>query len=345
MLATTGEQGEPMVVPCSCLKNLSWKVKTQFSKTNLRSCIISSFSRPMVLCLKEQPYLCLASGSSICSMKSLLMMSKAVGTGMLVNRAETSKKTSSSSPLMFTDLKWSLKLLLSLTKDGVIPVYLWRILVPYFPVPYFPGLSESYKKIFKYMPIQVCFRGVNTLKSMLMHPKDKISNDQKKDLVYHWECKADGCNSAYIGEMSRALGERVKEHSKSKTLAILKHCKDFHHPLPSISDFNIIDKDPSQITWEAKEAIHIRRLDPSLNRNIGKMSIPHCFDHLLGAKPKHPQVRALVAPQSVDEIAPPSQIPGLNLTQFNNIGNFRPNVAQHIPRPSTRACRARNLFN
>ena len=58
---------------------------------------------------------------------------------------------------------------------------------------------------------------------------------------------------------------------------------------------------------------------------------------LLGAKTKHPQVGALsqVAPQPVDEIAPPSQIPGLNLTQFNNIGNFRPNMAQHIPRAST----------
>ena len=77
------------------------------------------------------------------------------------------------------------------------------------------------------------------------------------------------------------------------------------------------------------------------------MSIPHCFDPLIGAKPKHPQVGALsqTAPHPVDEIAPLSQIPGLNLTQFNNIGSFRPNVAQHIPKPSTRACRARNLFN
>ena len=216
----------------------------------------------------------------------------------------------------------------------------------YISVPYFPGLRESYKKIFKYMPVQVYFKGVNTLKFMLMHPKDKVSSDQKKDLVYHWECKADGCNSSYIGETSRVLGERVKEHSKSTTSAILKHCKDFHHPLPSIDDFNIIDKEPSQITWEAKEAIHIRWLDPSLNRNIGKMSIPHCFDNLLGAKPRHPQVGELsAAPLPVDEIAPPSQIPGLNLTQFNNIGNFRPNVALHIPRPSTRACRAKNLFN
>ena len=43
----------------------------------------------------------------------------------------------------------------------------------YISVPYFPGLSESYKKILKYTPIQVCFKGVNTLKSLLMHQKTK----------------------------------------------------------------------------------------------------------------------------------------------------------------------------
>ena len=56
-------------------------------------------------------------------------------------------------------------------------------------VPYFPGLSESFKKIFRYTTLQVCFKGVNTLKSMLMHPKDKISIDQKKDVVYHWNAR------------------------------------------------------------------------------------------------------------------------------------------------------------
>ena len=66
---------------------------------------------------------------------------------------------------------------------------------------------------------------MNTLKSLLMHPKDKISTDQRKDTVYHWECQADGCNSSYIGETSRALGERVKEHSKSTTSAYLNTVK------------------------------------------------------------------------------------------------------------------------
>ena len=76
------------------------------------------------------------------------------------------------------------------------------------------------------------------------------------------------------------------------------------------------------------------------------MSIPQCFDNLLGAKPKHPRVGELSAapPLPVEEVAPMHQTPSLNLTQFNNIGNFRPNVAVHIPRRSTRACRAKNLF-
>ena len=95
-----------------------------------------------------------------------------------------------------------------------------------------------------------------------------------------------------------------------------------------------------------KGAIHIQRLDLSLNRNIAKMSIPHCFDQLIGAKPKHPQVGLLFQAQDpVDEVAPPSQIPGLNLTQFNHIGTFRPNLTQHIPKRSTQACRAKNLHN
>ena len=49
--------------------------------------------------------------------------------------------------------------------------------------PYFPGLSESFKQLFKYTPVQVCFKGQNTIKSMLMHPKDKVDPSLKKDIV------------------------------------------------------------------------------------------------------------------------------------------------------------------
>ena len=54
--------------------------------------------------------------------------------------------------------------------------------------PYFPGLSESFKQLFKYTPVQVCFKGQNTIKSMLMHPKDKVDPSLKKNIVYQWSC-------------------------------------------------------------------------------------------------------------------------------------------------------------
>ena len=48
---------------------------------------------------------------------------------------------------------------------------------------YFPGLSESFKQLFKYTPVQVCFKGQNTIKSVLMHTKDKVDPSLKKDVI------------------------------------------------------------------------------------------------------------------------------------------------------------------
>ena len=80
--------------------------------------------------------------------------------------------------------------------------------------PYFPRLSESFKQLFKYTPVQVSFKGQNTIKLMLMHPKDQVDPSLKKDIVYQWSCTKPNCKSSYIGETSRSLCEWVKEHSK-----------------------------------------------------------------------------------------------------------------------------------
>ena len=76
--------------------------------------------------------------------------------------------------------------------------------------PYFPGLSESFKQLFKYTPVQVCFKGQNTIKLMLMHPKDKVDPSLKKDIVYQWLCTKPNCKSSYNGETSRSLCKWVK---------------------------------------------------------------------------------------------------------------------------------------
>ena len=200
--------------------------------------------------------------------------------------------------------------------------------------PYFPGLSESFKQLFKYTPVQVCFKGQNTIKLMLMHPKDKVDPSLKKDIVYQWSCTKPNCKSSYIGETSRSLCEWVKEHSKEgSNSAIYQHCSTKGHSPPNVDQFKVIDQEKSQIAREAKEAIHIRKLDPELNRNVGKMVIPHVFDSLLGIKPKNPCVASLLS----QEVG--SQDIGINLTQFHSC------VDKRVNHCSNRAQRARNFIS
>ena len=77
-----------------------------------------------------------------------------------------------------------------------------------------------------------------------------------------------------IGEQGNPLlCLKRTEHCQEDNSAIFKHCTDQLHPLPSILNLAITDQQSSQVTWETREAIHIVRLDPDLNWNIGKLSL------------------------------------------------------------------------
>ena len=89
----------------------------------------------------------------------------------------------------------------------------------------------------------------------------------------------------------------------------------------------------SQIACEAKEPINIHKLDPELNRNVGKMVIPCVLNSILGIKPKNPFVASLLSQESG------SQDIGLNLAQFHACIDKRVNGC------SNRAQRARNSIS
>ena len=167
---------------------------------------------------------------------------------------------------------------------------------------------------------------------MLMHPKDKVDPSLKKDIVYQWSCTKSNCKSSYIRKTSRSLYECIKEHSKEgSNSAIYQLCSTKGHPLPNIDQFKVIGQEKSQIAREAKEAIHIQKLDPELNRNVGKMVNPRVFDSILGIKPKHPCIASLLS----QELG--SQDIGINLTQFHSC------VDKRVNHCSNRAQRAKNF--
>ena len=51
-------------------------------------------------------------------------------------------------------------------------------------VPYFQGQSKEFRRIFKDTKVQIIFKGCNTFKTLLMHPKDKIPTQLHQDVVY-----------------------------------------------------------------------------------------------------------------------------------------------------------------
>ena len=82
-------------------------------------------------------------------------------------------------------------------------------------VPYIQGTGKRFKKVCQAKGIQVHFKGTNTLRTLLVTPKDKDQKLHKGRVIYHFKCPHINCPDEYIGEYGRALGQRIKEHLKA----------------------------------------------------------------------------------------------------------------------------------
>ena len=82
-------------------------------------------------------------------------------------------------------------------------------------LPYMQGTSEALTRVFKAHGVGTYHRPINTIRSILVHPKDKTPDALKCGLVYQVECPE--CPLTYIGETGRTLATRIKTISTSGT--------------------------------------------------------------------------------------------------------------------------------
>ena len=116
-----------------------------------------------------------------------------------------------------------------------------------------------------------------------MAPKDKDHKLQKSSIIYNHKCPCTNCPEQYIGESSRILGDRVKEHLRA-TPPAHQHSNTTEHPI-SPDCLTIVHRKTQDVTRNIKEAMFIRVNDPSFNRNIGKYQLPHIWDQILWDTP------------------------------------------------------------
>ena len=150
-------------------------------------------------------------------------------------------------------------------------------------VPYTQGIGESLKNICKKHGVDVHFKGGQTLKNILVSPKDKDNITSKCSVIYSYTCGMIDCDEEYIGESGRTFGERYKEHLKAPSPLLLHQNNSGH--VTTLDNFRIIGREDNNLARNIKESMYIRVNNPTLNRNIGKYNLPHIWDKLLFSIP------------------------------------------------------------
>ena len=104
-------------------------------------------------------------------------------------------------------------------------------------IPYVKRLSEAFSRILKTYRICTAVRPHTTLRNLLLHPKDRISDEEKPEVVYKIPCKY--CERVYVGETGRPLGARVKEHRKEVWIVSQESSLEQKRPGQPVSATNL----------------------------------------------------------------------------------------------------------
>ena len=93
-------------------------------------------------------------------------------------------------------------------------------------IPYVPGVTESLQRLFRKHGVQAHAKPFNTIRSMVVAPKDKAKAMERCDTVYHIKC-AD-CPATYTGETGQPLAARLKQHKREASV-VGRHIKSTGH--------------------------------------------------------------------------------------------------------------------
>ena len=133
-----------------------------------------------------------------------------------------------------------------------------------------------------YSPTWWYFKPTNTLRQLLVHPKDPVGKDKVVGPVYKISCEEN--EATYVGETERSLKARFGEHRRpsSTTSEVSKH---IHTDSPDhtimLENTKILEVEHKWFERGVKEAIHIRALKPSLNRDGGRYNLPPTWNNII----------------------------------------------------------------
>ena len=143
-------------------------------------------------------------------------------------------------------------------------------------LPYVGNVSNAIARIIRKAGVQVHLRPHNTIRSHLVHPKDRVMKEEKAGVVYHIKCS--NCESHYIGETERKLKKRLHEHHRSSS-PVGHHTHETQHSF-SEDEVSVLHQESDWFRRGVAEAIYITRQQPDLNRDRGRHTLPAIYREL-----------------------------------------------------------------
>ena len=146
-------------------------------------------------------------------------------------------------------------------------------------LPYAKGFSERIAKVLRGFNIKVAPKPIRTISNILKKPKDKIQKEASRRIVYKIKCKDFDC--VYIGQTSRALKTRVKEHAKAiatldENSLLAKHHMCHNHQI-DLTSVEIVDRSSAWRQRLILEAWHSVRDTNAINEHI---ALPNVYNNI-----------------------------------------------------------------
>ena len=153
---------------------------------------------------------------------------------------------------------------------------------PHIVIPYIRGVSEKLRHVYQQFGIPTYFKPNNTLRQILVRPKDTLSKDKIVGPVYHIPCN--DCTDDYVGETERSLKARFSEHgrpsSTSSEVSRHIHTASPKHSI-NLENTDVLTVEPRWFERGVKEAIYIKAYSPSLNKDGGRYQLPPIWNTII----------------------------------------------------------------
>ena len=113
--------------------------------------------------------------------------------------------------------------------------------------------------------------------------KERLPNLLCSNVIYHYKCEGEDCESSYVGSTERVLHERICEHkgvsfrtgsslTSPQFSSIRDHSRSCAHPIDPDS-FHIIGRCRDEDNIRLLESVYIKHLRPDLNNTESAMPL------------------------------------------------------------------------